>query len=96
MTTLRKNTKQQQTTPVPQPDATKDTKKRRRYKIRQYRRETLKQLKDNEELFFYDAITRAKDEHTKIANENKTNAKQLAFDDAHNYQTKLTGDKRRS
>ena len=52
----------QQTTPVQQPDAVKDTKKRRRDKIRKYRHETLKRLKENEKLFFDKAITRAKDE----------------------------------
>ena len=40
--------------------------------------------------FLYEAVTQAKDERTSIAKENKTNAKQLAFDDAHDYQTKLT------
>ena len=49
----------QQTTPVQQPDVVKDTKKRRRDKIRKYRRETLKWLKENEELFFDETITRA-------------------------------------
>ena len=57
----------QQTTPVQQPDTVKDTKKRLRDKIRKYRRETLKWLKENEELFFNKAITRAKDEQTLIA-----------------------------
>ena len=64
----------QQTTPVQQPDAVKDTKKRRRENIRKYRRETLKQLKENKELFFDEAITRAKDEQTMIAKERRTNA----------------------
>ena len=80
----------QQTTPVTQPKAAKDTKKRRQDKIRKHRRETLKQLKENEELFFNEAITRAKDERTKIANKNRTNARRLAIDDAHDYLTKPT------
>ena len=65
----------QQTTPVQQPKAAKDTKKRRQDKIRKYRRETLKRLKENEELFFDEAITRAKDERTKMAKKNRTNAR---------------------
>ena len=65
------NTKQQQTTPVPQPDPAKDTKKRRRDKIQKYRQETLKRLKDNEELFFNKAIIQTKDERMTIAKENK-------------------------
>ena len=83
-------TKKQQNTPVPQTDATKDTEKRRRDKIQKHRQETLKQLKDNEELFFDEAITWAKDERTTIAKENKTNAKRLAIDNVHNYRTKPT------
>ena len=59
-------------------------------KIQKYRRETLKRLKDNEELVFDEAITQAKDERTPIAKENKTNAKRLAIDNAHDYWTKLT------
>ena len=42
----------QQTTPVQQPDAVKDTKKHQRGKIGKYRRETLKQLKKNKGFFF--------------------------------------------
>ena len=64
----------QHTTPVQQPEAAKDTKKRQRDKIRKYRHETLKRPKENEELFFDEAITCAKDEQTKIAKENRTNA----------------------
>jgi hypothetical protein len=78
----------QQTTPVQQPDAVKDTKKRQREKIRKYRRETLKQLKENEELFFNEAITCAKNEQTTIAKENRTDAQRLAIDDAHDYRPK--------
>ena len=84
------NTTQQQTTPVPQPNATKDTKKRRRDKIQKYRQDTLKQLKDNDELFFNKCITQAEDERMMIAKQNKTNAQRLAIEDAHNYQSKLT------
>ena len=80
----------QQTTPVQQPDAVKDTKKLRREKIRKYRRETLKRLKQNEELFFDEAVTQAKDERTTIAKESRTNARRLAIDNAHNYRTKPT------
>ena len=75
----------QQTTPVQQSDTVTDTKKRRRDKIRKYRRETLKRLKENEELFFGEAITRAEDERTTIAKECRTNARRLAINDAHNY-----------
>ena len=50
----------QQTTPVQQPDKVNDTKKRQRDKIRKYRRETLKRLKENEMVFFDKAITWAK------------------------------------
>ena len=64
----------QQTIPIQQPNAIKDTKKRQRDKIRKYRCETLKQLKENEELCFDKAITRAKDEGTTIAKENRNNA----------------------
>jgi hypothetical protein len=64
----------QQTTPVQQPNTVKDTKKRQRDKIRKYRRETLKRLKENEELFFNEAITRAEDEQTNMAKESRTNA----------------------
>ena len=75
----------QQTTPVQQPDAVKDTKKRQSDTISKYRRETLKRLKENEELVFDKAITGAKDQRTKIAKENRTNARQLAINDAHDY-----------
>ncbi len=64
----------QQTTPVQQPDAVKDTKKRQRDKIRKYRRETVNQLKKNEELFFDEVITRSKDKRMEIAKVNRTNA----------------------
>ena len=77
-------------TPVQQPDAVKDTKKRKRDKIRKYRRETLKRLKENEELFFNKAITCAKDEQTKISKESRTHAWQLAINNVHNYQPKPT------
>ena len=63
---LDKNKTMQQTTPAQQPDATNVTKKRRQDKIQKHRQETLKQLKENEELFFDKAITRAKDERTTI------------------------------
>ena len=75
----------QQTTPFQQPNAVKDTKKRRRDKIRKYRRETLKRLKENEELFFKEAITRAEDEQMKLAKENRTIAWQLAINNVHDY-----------
>ena len=81
---------QPKTTTVQQPNVLKDTKKCQRDKIRKYRREALKQLKENEELFFDEAITRAKDERTKIAKENRANARRLAIDDTHNYQSKPT------
>jgi hypothetical protein len=69
------NKTMQQTTPVQQPNVVKDTKKLQRDRIRKYRQETLKRLKENEKLFFDKAITQAKDEHTTIAKENKTNVK---------------------
>ena len=75
----------QQTTPVQHPNAVKDTKKHQREKIIKYRRETLKRLKENEELFFDEAITRTKDEPTMIAKEIRTNAQQLAIENVHNY-----------
>ena len=84
------NKTMQQTTPVQQPDAENDTKKRQRDKIRKYRRETLKQLKENEELFFDKAITCAKDEQTTVAKESRTNARRLAINNAHDYQPKPT------
>ena len=80
----------QQTTPVQQPNAVKNTKKRQRDKIRKYRRETLKRLKENEELFFNEAITRAEDEQTTIAKGNRTNSRRLAIDDVHDYRPKPT------
>ena len=45
--------------------------------------------KGNEELFFDEAITRAKDEQTTIAKESRTNGR-LAIDDAHDYRPKPT------
>ena len=80
----------QQTTPVQQPNAVEDTKKCRRNKIRKYRRETIKQVKENEELFFNKAITRAEDEQTKMAQEIRTNAQRLAINNAHDYPPKPT------
>ena len=71
---LETNKTMQQTTPVQQPDAVKDTKKRRSEKVRKYRRESRKRLKENEELFFDEAITLAKFEQTTIAKESRTNA----------------------
>ena len=84
------NTLQHQTKPVPQPNKTKDTKNCQQEKIRNYQQDTLKQLKDNEELFFDKCITQAKDERTTVAKVNKTNAQQIAIDKAHTVRTKLT------
>ena len=87
----KKNTPLQQINAMPTVDkqpSTQDSTQRRQAIIRKHRQDTLKRLKDNEELFFDKCITQTKDERKTIAKENNTNAKQIAINKAHTIRTK--------
>ena len=58
----------------------KEHRQQRRALIRQHRRETLRKLRESEELFFDTNITRAEDERTVMAKEDTSNARRVAID----------------
>jgi hypothetical protein len=77
-----------QATNVPIKDVKKEHKQTRRARICQHRQETLRRLKESEELFFDTNITLAKDKQTVVAKEDTSNARRVAIDSAHTQQDK--------
>ena len=77
-----------QATNIPSKDMKKEHKQSRHAQIRQHRRETLRRLKESEELFFDTNITLAKDKQTVMAKEDTTNAWSVAINAAHNQRSK--------
>ena len=67
-----------------------DNKQRQQAIIWKHQRDTLKQLRDNEELLFDECITWAEDERMEMAKENNANTQRLAIDKAHVKRSKPT------
>jgi hypothetical protein len=57
--------------------------KKKRTRILQHRKDTLRRLRDSDKLFLDTCITQAKDERTAMAKENTTNVKPIAIVKAH-------------
>ena len=88
-----KNTLQLQTNALPMSDnrpSKQNNKQRKQEIIQKHQRDTLKRLRESEEIFLDQRITRAKDEHTTMEKDYKASTWKIAINKAHAERSKPT------